>query len=159
MPTMPTEPINQNLNPIYNTGMQLIQTLSPITSTTSQTSTTCAPEYNTVTYSVDGQAYMSARQSGTIPDTVHNALIKLKDDDNTSLTMCVKKKCPDGNYATNIGKLMDPEQNIYGCLYFPDNTLSDGKTSSTCKSGETISLGNNINMCVSTPQIYFPKFQ
>ncbi|NCU78546.1 MAG: prolipoprotein diacylglyceryl transferase [Actinobacteria bacterium] len=76
--------------------------------------------------------------------------------------MCVKKKCPDGNYATNFGKLIGSDKNLYGCLYLPDTTsFSDGKTSSMCKSGKTLSslypmTGNEMpEMCVSSPQIYF----
>ena len=139
----------------------------PITSTTSQTSTTCAPEYNTVSYTVEGPVYAAYRDSGMIPPMGDMVINKLSEGN--TLTMCVKKKCPDGNYATNFGKLIDPTQNAYGCLYMPDTTiLSNGEKSSTCKGGKPLSsVANNFGMssdnmpemCISSPQVYFPKFQ
>jgi hypothetical protein len=34
------------------------------------------------------------------------------------VTMCVNKKCPDGNYAVNTGKFKGSSTNIYSCLYY-----------------------------------------
>jgi hypothetical protein len=143
-----------------------------ITSTNSQTSTTCDSSYNTVTYSIKDNKFKELvseyKNSGMIDDNVLMVLDKLGEQKTDilgekfdTLTMCVKKKCPDGNVATNFGKLIDPSQNIYGCLYMPDITSSNGQTSSTCKSGKPMSLGipGLPEICVSSPQIYFPKFQ
>jgi len=152
---------------LLNTIQTAVNTPGILTSKTSQTSNTCAPEYNTVTYTVNAESYAGAVKSGAISPQVNTLLSKL--GEGNSLSMCVKKKCPDGNYATNFGKLINSEQNVYGCLYLPDTTTSsDGKTSSTCKSGKTISsiaqsygmsLDNIPEMCVSLPQTYFPKLQ
>jgi hypothetical protein len=154
----------------------------PITSTTtSKSSTTCDAEYNTVTYSMTDSNFKQLQQSGMIPnETIINSLIQ-QSGSNTAkintISMCVKKKCPDGNIPINVGKLMSTNLNIYGCIYMPDTvTNSDGLTTSTCKAGKTLSsLGENTysggpspgsnsgmtfpEMCVSSPQIYFPKLQ
>jgi hypothetical protein len=146
---------------LLNVIQTAVNTPGILTSKTSSNS--CAPEYNTVTYTVNGDAYDAARRAGIISDQVNTLLGKL--GEGNSLSMCVKKKCPDGNYATNFGKLINSEQNLYGCLYLPDTTTSsDGKTSSTCKSGKTlssygVSVNNIPDMCVSLPQTYFPKLQ
>lgn len=139
----------------------------PVTSTTSSTETTCAPGYNTVTYTVDSSAYAAFRSQGNIPPIVDMVFTKLSD--NNKVSMCVKKKCPDGNYATNFGKLYDPNQNLYGCLYMPDTTTSsNGEKTLSCKQGQLLtSIANKFGVptndipeiCVSSPQIYFPKLQ
>ena len=151
----------------------------PITSTTtSKPSTTCDAAYNTVTYSItDSNELKELQEAGMIPNELNSLMPESGSKSTKTISICVKKKCPDGNIPINVGKLMSPNLNIYGCIYMPDTvTNSNGLTTSTCKAGKTLSsLGVNTysggpspnsnsgmtfpEMCVSSPQIYFPKLQ
>ncbi len=103
---------------------------------------------------------MPPEVSSVVRRLIQQSKTKDKPTVNT-ITMCVKKKCPDGNFPINIGKMMYPNFNAHGCLYMPDTTRSsDGSVSSTCKAGKVLSVSDKApDMCVSTPQIYFPLFQ
>jgi hypothetical protein len=140
----------------------------------------CDPGYNTVTYTVSDPAFKSMKASGMIPSPIPTIIdsITQKNISGTtiteSVTMCVAKKCPDGNYATNIGKALFPGTNIYGCMYLPDiSVTTKGDATATCKAGSPLSPPGGPmykgdkgpaglvfpKVCVSTPQIYFPALQ
>ena len=140
----------------------------PITSTTTASSTTCDSAYNTVTYSIQDPILKSYESSGMMPSQLSSVVRSLMQQTTATgkptidtITMCVNKKCPDGNFAINVGKMMYPNFNSYACLNLPDTTTSaNGETTSTCKAGmSSASLGSPPGMCISTPQVYFPKFQ
>jgi hypothetical protein len=140
----------------------------------------CDPGYNTVTYSLSDPSFESIKKSKMIPEpipTIINAMSQKNKSGSTiteSITMCVAKKCPDGNYAANIGKTLYPGTNIYGCMYLPDiSVTTKGDATATCKAGSPLSPpGGPVykgdkgpaglvfpKVCVSLPQIYFPALQ
>jgi hypothetical protein len=132
----------------------------------------CQAGYNKVTYQLNRDPYKNMISQYIENDEIKNFLSTLtyEDGENSNLEICIKKKCPDGNYATNIGKIVDPSgnTNLYGCAYLPDTTkLSSGGQTKSCKSGQLLSslakefgIPDDIkfpDICVSLPQFYFPK--
>jgi hypothetical protein len=80
-----------------------------------------------------------------------------------TITLCVDRKCPNGNMAINVGKIFNKNQNVYGCIVSPDEEVhQDGSTSLKCKESlllkkETSNLPYDV--CVSLPNMYLPNFQ
>jgi len=164
-----------SLAAVGSSSSNMLTLLTSTTSAVSTVSTPCDAAYNTVTYSVDDSTFtkltspnMMSNESTKILNSLMptQPVVPLRGSTTIlstpapsvkrTLTMCVHKKCPDGNFAINVGKLMTPNLNVYGCLYVPDIESANGVSKSACKAGKLISP-NGIDMCVSTPQFYFPK--
>jgi hypothetical protein len=163
-------PSNESGEPSYINGNSLPSSSNE--GGNSSMSGKCQAGYNKVTYQLNRDPYKNMISQYIENDEIKNFLSTLtyEDGENSNLEICIKKKCPDGNYATNIGKIVDPSgnTNLYGCAYLPDTTkLSSGGQTKSCKSGQLLSslakefgIPDDIkfpDICVSLPQFYFPK--
>lgn len=164
-------PSMDNINPTY---LNNISSLLPVNvmSTSSNKSNKCDVNYNTVTYSISDADY-NQLSNIVSPDTMNilNTLktkttIKSSVNSNNkvnTVTLCVDKKCPNGNNAINFGKMIGKNYNAYGCVFAPDQESNvDGSVSLKCKESMLLKKEESnlpYDVCVSLPNMYLPNFQ
>jgi hypothetical protein len=141
-----------------------------VMSTSSNKSNKCDVNYNTVTYSISDADYNQLSNIMS-PDTMNMLNIlktttTIKSNPNNkvnTVTLCVDKKCPNGNNPVNFGKMINKNYNEYVCVFAPDQESNvDGSVSLKCKESLLLKKEESnlpYDVCVSLPNMYLPNFQ